>query len=309
MNNPTAEIDNLIRRIDDELLILQDAPRLKKYKFYNFGVALKHLIESCQKHGLDTNPYYGHKIQEYIAVYRDLFGGANLKNNVVSDLQPNGVIIVSSSLPPKVSKVCELLAGCKVDYSVFVSEKCPEPNIILSKYNVDKYSDETEYYKACAGAYCHLTEVCWNVGRRFNMGANGHGTLINFEQYIADLKAKRAMKDTPPFETFVPNMELFASLFVPERKGWWNNLIIDITGALKSGKGGLTVVAMAKVLYDSGKLHPVTKPKNFAAWLKIFCQAWSLDKIPTSKAGNNGVKKEITRIHRLFYYLDGAIPK
>ena len=56
MNNPTAEIDNLIRRIDDELLILQDAPRLKKYKFYNFGVALKHLIESCQKHGLDTNP-------------------------------------------------------------------------------------------------------------------------------------------------------------------------------------------------------------------------------------------------------------
>lgn len=29
MNNPTAEIDNLIRRIDDELLILQDAPRLK----------------------------------------------------------------------------------------------------------------------------------------------------------------------------------------------------------------------------------------------------------------------------------------
>ena len=152
MNNPTAEIDNLIRRIDDELLILQDAPRLKKYKFYNFGVALKHLIESCQKHGLDTNPYYGHKIQEYIAVYRDLFGGADLKNNVVSDLQPNGVIIVSSSLPPKVSKVCELLAGCKVDYSVFVSEKCPEPNIILSKYNVDKYSDETEYYKACAGA-------------------------------------------------------------------------------------------------------------------------------------------------------------
>ena len=102
MNNPTAEIDNLIRRIDDELLILQDAPRLKKYKFYNFGVALKHLIESCQKHGLDTNPYYGHKIQEYIAVYRDLFGGADLKNNVVSDLQPNGVIIVSSSLPPKV---------------------------------------------------------------------------------------------------------------------------------------------------------------------------------------------------------------
>ena len=256
-----------------------------------------------------TNLYYGHKIQEYIAVYRDLFGGADLKNNVVSDLQPNGVIIVYSSLPPKVSKVCELLAGCKVDYSVFVSEKCPEPNIILSKYNVDKYSDETEYYKACAGAYCHLTEVCWNVGRRFNMGANGHGTLINFEQYIADLKAKRAMKDTPPFETFVPNMELFASLFVPERKGWWNNLIIDITGALKSGKGGLTVVAMAKVLYDSGKLHPVTKPKNFAAWLKIFCQAWSLDKIPTSKAGNNGVKKEITRIHRLFYYLDGAIPK
>ena len=83
MNNPTAEIDNLIRRIDDELLILQDAPRLKKYKFYNFGVALKHLIESCQKHGLDTNPYYGHKIQEYIAVYRDLFGGADLKNNVV----------------------------------------------------------------------------------------------------------------------------------------------------------------------------------------------------------------------------------
>lgn len=100
MNNPTAEIDNLIRRIDDELLILQDAPRLKIYKFYNFGVALKHLIESCQKHGLDTNPYYGGKIQEYIAVYRDLFGGADLKNNAVSDLQPNGVVIVSSSLPP-----------------------------------------------------------------------------------------------------------------------------------------------------------------------------------------------------------------
>lgn len=309
MNNQTAEIDNLIRRIDDELLILQDAPRLKKYKFYNFGVALKHLIESCQKYELDTNPYYGRKIQEYIAVYRDLFGGADLKNNVVSDLQPNGVVIVSNSLPPKVSKVCELLAGCKVDYSVFVSDKCPEPNIILSKYNADKYSDETEYHKACAGAYRHLTKVCWNVGGRFNMGANGHGTLINFEQYIADLKTKRAMKDTPSFETPVPDMELFASLFVPERKGWWDNLIIDITGALKSGKGGLTVVAMAKVLYDSGKLHPVTKPKNFAAWLEIFCQAWSLDKIPTSKAGNNGVKKEITRIHRLFYYLDGAIPK
>ena len=304
MNNPTAEIDNLIRRIDDELLILQDAPRLKKYKFYNFGVALKHLIESCQKHGLDTNPYYGHKIQEYIAVYRDLFGGADLKNNVVSDLQPNGVVIVSSSLPPKVSKVCELLAGCKVDYSVFVSDK------LKAFCDFDcEYSDETEYHKACAGAYRHLTEVCWNVGYWFNMGTNGQGALITFEQYIAELKAERAMKDTPPLETSVPNMELFASYFVPERKGWWDNLIIDITGALKSGKGGLTVVAIAKVLYDSGKLHPVTKPKKFAPWLKIFCQAWSLDKIPTGKAGNNGVKKEITRIYRLFYYLDGKIPK
>ena len=270
---------------------------------------MKHLIESCKKYELDTNPYYGRKIQEYIAVYRELFGGTDLKNNMVSDLQPNGVVIVSSSLPPKVSKVCELLAGCKVDYSVFVSDKCPEPNIILSKYNADEYSDETEYHKACAVAYRHLTEVCWNVGYWFNMGTNGQGALITFEQYIAELKAERAMKDTPPLETSVPNMELFASYFVPERKGWWDNLIIDITGALKSGKGGLTVVAIAKVLYDSGKLHPVTKPKKFAPWLKIFCQAWSLDKIPTGKAGNNGVKKEITRIYRLFYYLDGKIPK
>lgn len=309
MNNLTAEIDNLIRKIDDEFLILQDAPRLKKYKFYNFGVALKRLIEFCQKQGLDTNPYYERKIQEYIAVYRDLFGGTDLKNNVVSHSQPNGVVIVSNRLSPKVSKVCELLAGCKVDYSVFASHECPEPNIILSKYNPDKYSDETVYHKACVRAYRHLTEVCWNVGHRFNMGANGHGAFVNFEQYIADLKMERAMKDNPASETPVLNMELFASYFVPERKGWWDNLIIDITGALKSGKGGLTVVAMAKVLYDSGKLHPVTKPPKFASWLRIFCRAWGIDKIPTCKAGNNGVKDEITRIHRLFHYLDKAIPK
>ena len=43
MNNPTAEIDNLIRRIDDELLILQDAPRLKKYKLPVGGIKIAHI--------------------------------------------------------------------------------------------------------------------------------------------------------------------------------------------------------------------------------------------------------------------------
>ena len=184
MSTAESSVDNLIRKIDDELFKLHKAPQTKEYSFYDFGTALKCLIEQIQRQGLENNSYYNTKIQEYIAVYKDLFSGTN----------------------QKASKVCELLSThkVKVDYSVFASEGCPDPNIIQSKYDVDKYPDEIDYHKLHRRAYRHLTEHCWNIGHKFQRTRNGYCVIMTFEQYISRVKASRKIGENVQIQTLCP---------------------------------------------------------------------------------------------------------
>lgn len=108
-------------------------------------------------------------------------------------------------------------------------------------------------------------------------------------------------ENTPDNKRY-PDLVLFGNYFTGDRSGWWDNLTTDIESCLKTGRGGYTTVAIAKVIYDSGKLHHAMRPISFASWLKVFCEAWNIVRIPTSKPSNNGVKAEIDRMSAVFYY-------
>ncbi len=63
-------IDDLIRRIDDELLILSEAPNVGRYGWFDFKTALRKLNDKLQNDGY--NEYRKRKVCEYINVFNDL---------------------------------------------------------------------------------------------------------------------------------------------------------------------------------------------------------------------------------------------
>ena len=63
--------DELIRKIDDKLLELSDAPNTKKFVWFDFNTALRKLNEQFEKEGY--NDYHKRIAGQYINVFNDLY--------------------------------------------------------------------------------------------------------------------------------------------------------------------------------------------------------------------------------------------
>lgn len=133
---------------------------------------------------------------------------------------------------------------------------------------------------------------------------NNRFTVFNTEQLDVLKKIKKQISTTtepPAGTTLHTDLLKLDELFIPdaETEAKINRLKKDIETFLPGYKKN-QIAALAAVIYYSGLLHHATKPKDFKAWHKIFCEILGKD-VSTYK--KNQLTEEINLLKDTFYYL------
>ncbi len=221
-------IDDLIRRIDDELLILSEAPNVDRYSWFDFKTALRKLNDKLQNEGY--NEYRKRKASEYINVFNDLCqtivesvsyrtlaydpqtGVKKIEtytHNSIAHTMKRGdnayevmpglrAYCESLQLPEQHSehlsetvKIDYLLRKCQVDYSTL--EKL---------FDIDP---EIEPVIAQMGFYSHVLSRKDEFERYFDVDINYHNKhRVSFEEYVKQIKAERVIEEGSLPAIYVP---------------------------------------------------------------------------------------------------------
>ena len=126
--------------------------------------------------------------------------------------------------------------------------------------------------------------------------------FIEEKKFIDDLT--QVLSAPQPTALLAPNeyrTEEFLGYFSGRCSAEWKReLVKDIRALLLSTPTDRQITALAKVIYDSGKLHDRMRPKTFNKWLEAFARCWNRKK-PTCKP--NAVVREIEDMKSNFSYV------
>lgn len=223
-------IDKLINKIDDELLVLYDAPNIGKYKWFDFKKALEMLNDFIQREGAEKK--YNKKVVQYIYVFNDLcktvvkyeryrnlsYDGVKntltiewrIDDTIKSTMEVKSIEVAPTSKeyvdsltlpeeayrePIETVKIDYILADCEIDSSTF--------NVYLKSSTIEDISDlELNRFIGSIYGLGHISKDRFTGKYEdfkdiFDFHIDTSNSWTTFERYVKSLKAERSiLEDT-----------------------------------------------------------------------------------------------------------------